>query len=244
MTKQINVKGYSLSKDKPMICIPIVENSANEIISKTKMALEAGARMIEFRADYFDGLTDEVALKELLHEMCLLCQDVVLLFTIRSVREGGRCSLEQSDIEKILFDVAKSDYVDLIDYEFSQNNNAKDVIAKLKENGIVIIASHHDFDYTPSNEDLEVLFERMDSCGADIVKVAVMPRTFQDALRMMDISNTFDISGKHPIITMSMGELGKISRVACRFTGSIVTYASLDKSSAPGQIAFKDMIVL
>ncbi|HIQ49175.1 MAG TPA: type I 3-dehydroquinate dehydratase, partial [Aquifex aeolicus] len=45
-------------------------------------------------------------------------------------------------------------------------------------------------------------------------------------------------------IVISMGNYGKISRVASFIFGSIITYCSLEKSFAPGQIPLDEMIKL
>ncbi|CRH93926.1 3-dehydroquinate dehydratase [Chlamydia trachomatis] len=41
--------------------------------------------------------------------------------------------------------------------------------------------------------------------------------------------------------TMSMGNLGKLSRLAGVLTGSCWSFASLDEASAPGQISLTNM---
>jgi 3-dehydroquinate dehydratase-1 len=43
------------------------------------------------------------------------------------------------------------------------------------------------------------------------------------------------------MITIAMGEIGKISRLAGGIFGSDVTFAAGRESSAPGQMAFADL---
>lgn len=47
-----------------------------------------------------------------------------------------------------------------------------------------------------------------------------------------------------PLVTMSMGQLGVISRITGELTGSAMTFASVQKASAPGQINVSDMQML
>ena len=47
--------------------------------------------------------------------------------------------------------------------------------------------------------------------------------------------------GDRPCITMSMGRMGLISRIAGSFTGSAVTFATAGRASAPGQIPAREM---
>ena len=42
-------------------------------------------------------------------------------------------------------------------------------------------------------------------------------------------------------MTMSMGKLGQVSRLASDLMGSSWTFASVDEESAPGQIGLADM---
>ena len=44
-----------------------------------------------------------------------------------------------------------------------------------------------------------------------------------------------------PVITMSMGDYGKVSRVAGKSFGSAMTFGCLGKASAPGQINVDDL---
>ena len=75
----------------------------------------------------------------------------------------------------------------------------------------------------------------MQSCGADIAKLAVMPKSIQDVLNLMLASAKAFENLNIPLITMSMGKLGSFSRVAGLLTGSCATFGSYGQESAPGQ---------
>ena len=72
--------------------------------------------------------------------------------------------------------------------------------------------------------------------GADICKIAVMPQSPQDVLTLLQA--TYDVSQiiDRPVITMSMGKTGVVSRLAGSTFGSAVTFGAAQKTSAPGQI--------
>lgn len=77
----------------------------------------------------------------------------------------------------------------------------------------------------------------MQDLGADIVKFAVTPRSERDVLRLLDA--TLAMKEDHnttPVITMSMGKLGVISRICGEVFGSAVTFGTAGKASAPGQL--------
>ena len=57
--------------------------------------------------------------------------------------------------------------------------------------GVSVIASHHDFEQTPSPEVMKMLLEKMCAGGADIVKLAVMPQNYKDVLNLLDVTAQF-----------------------------------------------------
>ena len=76
----------------------------------------------------------------------------------------------------------------------------------------------------------------MDSVGVDIPKIAVMPNCKMDVIRLMEASLRAKEILNKPVITMSMSNIGLISRVAAEITGSSVTFGCIGTPSAPGQI--------
>ena len=105
-----------------------------------------------------------------------------------------------------------------------------------KKNKKVII-SHHEFNETPNIDILENIFIEMFSLKADAVKIAVMPLNAEDVLKIFEL--TYRVKSKYPnipLITISMGKLGVISRIAGGVFGSSLTFGTVRKESAPGQI--------
>ena len=45
-----------------------------------------------------------------------------------------------------------------------------------------------------------------------------------------------EITPPKPIISIAMGNMGRVTRLLGEFTGSAITFASIGKSSAPGQM--------
>ena len=96
--------------------------------------------------------------------------------------------------------------------------------------GKAVVGSNHDFGGTPDKADLLFRLRKMQELGADIPKIAVMPRCPGDVIALLDA--TQEMSGKYadrPIITMSMGKMGQISRICGEAFGSAVTFASLGR---------------
>ena len=115
-------------------------------------------------------------------------------------------------------------------------------LSRLKESGVKVIGSAHDFQTTPPAEEITAKLCAMQEAGFDISKIAVMPASGSDVLRLMKASLRMkDGLADRPYITMSMGKEGLISRCACSFTGSCLTFGTAGRSSAPGQIPASDL---
>ena len=77
----------------------------------------------------------------------------------------------------------------------------------------------------------------MDRLGVDIPKLAVMPESREDVLLLMEATSLADrLLPDKPLITMSMGAKGVVSRIAGGQFGSAVTFGCMGRASAPGQI--------
>jgi 3-dehydroquinate dehydratase-1 len=98
-----------------------------------------------------------------------------------------------------------------------------------------VIISYHNFTLTPTLEQLKIIVNQCFDLGANIAKVACMVNNAEDNARLMAIYE----QGKR-IVSIGMGELGKISRIAAPFLGAEFTFASANDelSTAPGQISY------
>ena len=87
-----------------------------------------------------------------------------------------------------------------------------------------------------------MLLEKLGESGADVAKLAVMPQSFQDVLNLLEETSHFhEQYPNRPVITMSMGAKGSISRVSGEFTGSCVTFGSGVAARAPGQLPMDEL---
>ena len=102
-----------------------------------------------------------------------------------------------------------------------------------------MIISNHDFASTPSEKELINRLNKMQELGADIAKIAMMPKNMSDVYRVMAV--TSDINLDIPVISMSMGKMGMISRIAGELYGSSVTFGCAHAASAPGQLNASDL---
>lgn len=242
MENLLCIKGKIIGKGKPLVCVPVMESSKEEILRETRRLEEAHTEMIEWRVDAFENVESPNAIREILNEMKHIIKESILVYTFRSKNQGGCKALSAADIYDIHQVAAESDVVDFIDVEYFEAKNPQKEIAMLQEMGVYVIASHHDFEQTPDPEVIRMLLEQIRESGADVVKLAVMPQNMWDVLHLLEETNRFhENHSDHPLITMSMGAKGGISRVAGEFFGSCVTFGAGGQASAPGQLPVKQL---
>lgn len=239
----IQVRNIELGAGIPKICVPIVAVNDEGIEEAAAAASEKNPDMIEFRGDLYEKLEDKEALINVLKKLRGILGDRVMLFTIRTVAEGGNADLTPAEYMDICSKVCESRLVDLIDVEVFMQEGLLDEMCKVAHsNGIRVVASSHDFEKTPDRTEILRRLMYMDEHGADIPKIAVMPCVEEDVLTLLSATLDYRRQGTgKPVITMSMGGSGLISRLAVELFGSAVTFATAGEASAPGQIPIEDV---
>jgi len=169
--------------------------------------------------------------------------NIPLLFTFRTSKEGGEKEIDPKIYAKLNKDVAATGLVDMIDIEaFIGDEIVKDIIKCAHAVDVKVVASNHDFDKTPSKDDIIHRLRKMQDLGADILKIAVMPKCKLDVLELLEATVIMSEKyGDRPIITMSMASTGIISRLVGEVFGSALTFGAATKASAPGQINVEDL---
>ena len=242
MSKELIIKTQELSSQKVSICVPVVASTVDSVLQQVTNCVEANVPMIELRADYFDFLEDRDVLEDTLRRVAEITDSTMVLFTIRTDVEGGELAIAEELYRDIISFVSTTGYVDIIDLEISHVDDAADFINILHNNGAYVLASHHDFHETPELLDMIDLYGQMHNTGADILKLAVMPNTRDDVVRSLQAANMVNEEIEDALIcSISMGSLGKVSRIAGSLVGSCISFAALDAASAPGQLSYHDM---
>ena len=236
------IKGKEIGRGKPLICVPVMEKESEKIIKEIQLLAKSCADMIEWRVDAFESFHSANAVRKILEEIAPYLKDKIFLYTFRSANQGGTASATMEELYDLHDLAAESGCVDLIDLEFFEEEKPVRKIHALHEKGMKVVASHHDFEETPSKEVMRMLLEKMCGGDADIVKLAVMPNSKEDVLSLLSVTSEFQKDNPDtPVITMSMGAMGVISRLSGESFGSCVTFAAHEKASAPGQMNMNEV---
>ena len=243
MTKTIQIKNLTIGSGMPKICVPMTCASCEELCREAKEAKNAGADLVEWRADFYEALSDTDRMLETLGKIREVLGEIPLLFTIRTQAEGGKGSLSTKEYAHANLAAAGSGNADLIDVEvFGEEEEKKALIASVQAKGAAVIGSSHDFEKTDDCAVLLKRFREIDASGADILKMAVMPEEFDDVAAIMQATNRMVTEfTEKPVISMAMGSIGSISRIAGENFGSSVTFATVGAASAPGQFPIREL---
>ncbi|MDD6058562.1 MAG: type I 3-dehydroquinate dehydratase [Clostridiales bacterium] len=234
--KRLEIKGKTFGIGRPLLCVAVMERTKEEIIREIAFLAESRADIIEWRVDAFEKANDCNAIREILHAVAPYFEKKLFLYTFRTKKQGGEAEADAEMMMDIHDLATESGCVDLLDLEFLEEEHAFREIRRLHKKGVAIVASHHDFDGTPSLEVMKMLLEKMCEGGADLVKLAVMPHTREDVRNLLTVTAQFaEENPDVPIITMSMGSMGSISRLCGETFGSCVTFGAHKRASAPGQ---------
>ncbi|MBY7144999.1 type I 3-dehydroquinate dehydratase [Virgibacillus sp. NKC19-3] len=224
------------NKKPPYICTPLTGKNKEEIRAELKSIIAKSPDMIEWRADCFQALHDAESVLAVAEEISSSGKPV--LFTIRSEKEGGeKISLSEEEKIHLLCEICKHSAVAIIDFEVSNNPDYIKKLRKIsKQYNKKMILSYHNFDCTPQTSDIMKHAFKAEFYEADIAKIAVMPKTKEDVLRLLEITKETDEALTIPIVTMSMGAMGSLSRIVGWAYGSIITFGLSVQGSAPGQV--------
>lgn len=161
-----------------------------------------------------------------------------LLFTFRSKKEGGETELSDEAYFALNREAARSGLVDVIDIElFNDEAQIRALVDDAHAAGVKVIMVIM-ISIRPRSGRYYLSPAPHAGSGADLPKIAVMPQSPQDVLTLLAATLTMkEKYATRPLITMSMGKSGGVSRVTGRLFGSAMTFGTVGQASAPGQIA-------
>ncbi|MBQ6495701.1 MAG: type I 3-dehydroquinate dehydratase [Firmicutes bacterium] len=254
--KKLVVGNLELDMGRPKVAVPLTGKTHEEIIEQCKKLLDLPCDIIEWRVDFFlDNIEDlerKLAIDEVHAEVIRILDDIdyitgsmPVIFTVRSKSQGGRCTLNKEQVYDLNSLAAQSQLVKFVDVELFDDHNkvVRDVIVghvdDIHSFGCKVIMSFHDFKSMPKSEEILNIVDVMRSFGADIAKVVAFAHNKKDAVNMIKCSNTLTQGDKDPVILIGMGKNGLLTRIIGGQYGSAITFASLEETTAHGQMDVK-----
>lgn len=221
---------------KPKICIPIIKRSKDEILNTALELIKEPVEMVEWRIDFFESIENIEEVKAVASQLREILKAKQLIITFRTEAEGGENISKYVSYVDTVHDLILETEADYVDVE-AFHEGAAELLSLAKERTIRVIASYHDFRTTPEKDEMIRRLVQMKAMGADVGKIAVMPRGKADVETLLNATSAMkEKEPGFPIVTMSMGELGRVSRLYGGLYGSEITFGCAGEVSAPGQI--------
>ncbi len=190
------------------------------------------ADILELRIDKFKERKTE-KIKEFIGRTRRL--NLPLIATVRRKEEGGNPGLKEEERLFLFNEIIP--LVEGIDIELKAEIR-EEVSTIARENKKTLIISYHNLSFTPSEEELKKIAKSAKEAGADIIKIIPFARRKEDVIRLLSFIYS---SPYKPLVAFSMGEEGKISRLASFLFGSSLSYGYLEKEVAEGQLSIWDL---
>jgi len=210
----------------PRVAVPLTDATSQASLANAR---RLGVDIVEIRVDLFASFDIPYILAQ-----AARFNSFPTIATVRSKKEGG--SWSRSEEERLEIFKALIPETDAIDIELSSPAILKKLVADARKAEKKVILSHHDFRATPSSLELDRIFKEAKAAGADIVKIAAAVSGAEDIQRLA----AFTIEhARDQIITIGMGSEGSVSRLLFPGLGSLITFASLDRETASGQLDFE-----
>ena len=210
------------------ICVSIARATVEEGLAVAE-GISSLADVIEIRLDHLQEISVSPFIAHLTKP---------LLFTNRPTWEGGGFSGDEEVRIAPLIEAVQqgAHYVDL---ELKAPTSSQKVLLDVVEKSASrLILSWHNFQETPTREELVGRLAMIQDKGAHIAKIVTMAHDYHDVLRVLQLQEEaarMDI----PLIAFCMGRPGVVSRVATVELGGYMTYCAVseDEATAPGQLS-------
>jgi len=211
---------------KPLICVAVTGRDTEQIVARVRGL--PSPDLVEIRLDHRMEPIDLRLVRD--------ATDTPLIATNRPEYQGGRSNEPEERRLATLYGACEAGF-EYADVELAAPGSG-DAVKRVNDAGSRCIVSHHDFDATPTLEELGHMHAEAKSIGADMVKLVGTAKCYGDNMAYLAY-----LSEKPGNVSFGMGRHGVPSRVMAPLMGGAFTYASTGEGeeSAPGQLTLSKM---
>ncbi len=217
------------------VCVAIIGSTAAEMLEKASAVVKE-TPFLEFRLDYLEKPL--LALPKFKH---FFTDNTAAtgIATCRRTANGGKFAGNVAAEIEVLSKAAAAGF-HIVDVELeSVTAMKKGELQNLRDTGVALIISHHDFAAT---KDLDGIYKRIVPFQPDFIKIVPTAKSLVDNVTLMRFIERMEDHSN--IIGICMGDAGIISRVLGVRAGSAFTFAAatVGEETGPGQIAARTLI--
>lgn len=234
--KEVHVKGCTIGTGIPKICVPIAAKTFDDLFAQARALSNKQFDIVEWRADWFDEVRNLDSLCRASRILRGILYDKPILFTFRSAQEGGQTEIDIAYYKKMNILAAAEHFGDIIDVELaSGDDTVRSIVSEIHNVNIPVVISNHD-SITPPQEEILSRLRHAEKLGGDILKISVTPQNMRDVLELLGATEQMSRESECPLITVSTGNMGIISRLSGELFGSAVTFGVIGAPFISGQI--------
>lgn len=228
-----------LGSGRPKVCVPLTGPTVEALEAEARAIRPTVADLVELRIDRYLDLAHGPAVEDAIGAVRATLDDALpVLLTCRSTKEGGSADLAPHVLEALTRLAARHPGVAAVDVEMALPDGLAAHLTQLvHDEGKPVVMSFHDIRSTPPRQEIVGRLLRQEELGADVVKLACTPGAPEDVLTLLGATRDHaSRADARPAITMAMGPLGVVSRLAGETFGSALTFGTVGAASAPGQV--------
>ncbi len=218
-------KSKEKQRKRPDICLSLSCETMEEL--EEEIAQYKGyCQLIEWCVDGFSGAADLT--KE---------EFLIKVEAVKKLCAGKKLIVDYKGNEQAANRIVRwsMETADLVDID-ADNSQLDRLVREAKRKKTKVIISHHDFEKMPSKTEIAEMFVKLERKGGDILKIACFAKEELDTYSILEGAAAYSqLSKNRPIVAIAMGEEGQVSRICAGDFGSVMTYASGSKATAPGQ---------
>ena len=244
--KAIDARGRKLGGETPLLCTPLVGRTRQRVLAEADTVIRQKPDLVEWRVDFFERVGDIAAVIETARSLREAVGKRPIIFTCRAAKEGGEpIAIDDGQVVDLYGAVAATGLVDFIDFEMAhEQDQVRQVRDVTRRHEVRLILSYHNTSYTPGHEYIVDRFLEAERLGGDVAMVQVVPRDRTDVLRLLAATAEADEKTRIPLISISVGPLGSVTRMVGGLFGSWLMYCVGESASAPGQIPIRDLVTV
>ena len=187
----LQIKNLTIGEGSPKIIVPLVSTTKEELLQEAQVVKDLKPDVVEWRVDLYENVDNLESVKKMISALRTVFVEELLLFAFRSHKEGGNKVITDEFYVQLNQIAIRTGQIELVDVElFNEEENVKAILGCAKEHGVYMIMSNHDFEKTPAKEEIVSRLRKMQEYGADIPKIAVMPKSVDDVITLLDATQT------------------------------------------------------
>lgn len=230
--KTVKLRNVVLGSGHLALIMPIAAKDTEEVVALAKEFIPYKPDILEWRVDYFDQVENLPVLLDAAQKLRETVGDMAVMVTPRHHLENGVREIQPEAKKEILVALIQSGQVDMVDVEMRYGKSyLQSIRQECQEHQVALMVSYHDLNHTPGSGEVLSLLRKEIDLGADVCKVSFVAETYGDVDRLgKSIAQAKEAGIDVPIVSISAGPRGSLSRICGDMFGSDGTFVSTGKT--------------